>query len=470
MSKIEKAISKSWIPISNFIFKNFYYKYDSTTLSVLFQIMARIHNFKGKTYCEFATLSTACSYFTLSKRPLLRSLECLQNDGIVTYKHNARGPLEIELHIERPKQDFTKLPLHLIHVVQSAALTPNAFSLYMFLIFKFCWPPQKRKPLSLQLNYLAKVIKSSTRTVKNSLHLLMEHNLVLCEFAEFQTQDPCTITPCILLDQDQKRAEQGHVATKQHKEAVLPTDKAQSNTNTLSDLERVLKRHGRDISDAPLIIKFLGDTSVALDKKPIKSIPALWEKDLQSDLKIYNFRFAEWKHLQEKEESKRYFTEEATTVVEVAITKPVAAVAQVDRSNVQFNAGTDLRDNSNFTTHQVETTFFSNKTSKISNFRPFFPAEASDFSNNQRDLNKRLKNHIRGLTADCDFLKKEYTQEEIQAIDQYKKDRESVRFLKTEDFIERYLSLGVELLRAGKRVNLDNINLAYSRQKQTQRG
>jgi hypothetical protein len=99
-------------------------------------------------------------------------------------------------------------------------------------------------------------------------------------------------------------------------------------------------------------------------------------------------------------------------------------------------------------------------------------------SNNQRDLNKRNRNnHIRGEGSEpqkgifqtqnkSEFLKisnSQYSKEELQVIEIYKRDRSSLSVLKLDDFIERYLHLGVDLFRNGKTVTLQGLTSLYSR-------
>ncbi|MBF0363711.1 MAG: hypothetical protein HQK49_22015 [Oligoflexia bacterium] len=385
--------------------------------------------------------------------------------------------------------------------------------------------------MSLNLNYLSKVIQTSSKTVRNSLQALIDNNLINCEFAKFQTHDPCIITllffssrsnsstnlpiekniienTCVNATQLKNKVVNVNTEIKTQNATVVIFENKITETatvtttaslietsnkqqdNTLTDLERVLKRHNRDVSEAPLIINFLNDTSVGLDKKPIKSIPAMWEKDLQSNLKILQFRFVEWKYQQEKEENKQFFEKQESETNQL-----VGLVTKIDVSSVKFDynnsTASDIKDNFNLNnkaqdsrvekssydnskdttnTTTTELAYFSNQTTKNSN-------QMNKFSNNIRDFNIRnIKNHIRGANqliqfknnnplntsfSDCDSFN--FSTEELEAIKQYKRDRTSVRVIKTDDFIKRYLDIGVELLKAGKKINLDNISSLYAK-------
>ncbi|MBF0300797.1 MAG: hypothetical protein HQK51_18960 [Oligoflexia bacterium] len=524
MSNFSNIECKNWIPISNSIYKNFYRKYDSSAMSVLFKIISRIHNYKGKTYTKFPSLTDACTYFDISKKPLLRELELLQKADLIEYVYYRHSRLEIELKFERPHTDFTKLPVDLIREAQKIDLTTNAFSLYMFLIYKFSRPHEKEGSLALNLNYLGKVIQTTSRTAKSALQSLMGHGLINCVFAKFQTQDPCIITPLFLSSKnkqlEQNKTEKIQAPNNKHVENKPLTIKKASiaitiqeqnitkpklsnnNTNepqnkTLTDLKRVLKRHNHELSDAPLIIKFLTDTPVGLDKKPIKSIPAVWEKDIQSELKILHFRFSEWKHQQLKEENQQFLKEQATKEADlfseilVSTNKEnfSAPVIEIDRSKVKFNfENNTLIDSYNTMTKMNN---FSNQMNKFSNCPSFFKNNLNNFSNNLINLNTRnINNHIKGayayieninhqsfqktneqiamVNSDCDSIN--FSTEELAAIKQYEQDKNSVRFLKVKDFTKRYLDIGVELLRVGKKINLENISLLYAEKNKASRG
>ncbi|MBF0363012.1 MAG: hypothetical protein HQK49_18475 [Oligoflexia bacterium] len=97
MSKNSNIECKNWIPISNSIYKNFYREHDSSAMSVLFKIIARIHNYKDKTYTKFSSLADACTYFDISKKPLLRELDKLQNANLIEYEYHRHGHIEIEV-------------------------------------------------------------------------------------------------------------------------------------------------------------------------------------------------------------------------------------------------------------------------------------------------------------------------------------------------------------------------------------
>lgn len=477
------TILNNWIPISNHIYQNFYNNYNSSTIAVLFKIIARIHNFKGKTYTKFANIIDTCFYFGLSKTPLIRELDILKSKNLIEYKYNRYGHVEIELKLERPSKDFTKVPINLINEAQKLKFTANSFSLYMYIIYKFCRPYEKKEQLSYYLKYFAKVIKTSTKTVKNSLKNLADSGFISCKFAKFQTNDQCIIKPLFLdcktkpviiqskLNSNVSQPILIPVPSKTTKTKVIVDNKINaisSKDKTLYDLKRVLKRHQRNQEDAPLIIKFINETG-GLNGQPIKSIPAAWEKDLQSKLKILNFRFVEWKHQQIKKEQTQYFEKE--------FAKENNAAVKIDRSKVKFDINKNTENTIN--NADVKMNKFSNQMNKFSNQMSEFGPKMNKFSNNIRVRNvKDLNNHIKGeeptykpvqiqnniksgiLNNDCDSFN--FSEEELEAITQYKKSTYSLRILKLEEFIKRYLPIGIELIKSGKELNIENIFMLYA--------
>lgn len=380
---------------------------------VLFLIIARIHNYKDKSMASFESLPEACNYFNLSKRPLLRELDKLNETGLINFEYKKHSKIKIELRFERPNSNFTKLPASLIRDAKNLSLTASSFALLMFLLYKFSLPSQKNGPLSANLDYFGKVIHTTARTAKIALQSLVKHGFIECVFSKFQTRNPCIIKQ-LFMDNNYSLNQANYYETSQLTTGTehiafytAPDKKHQNPEQVLKDLVRVLKRHGRNAEDAPLIIKFLNQASVGLDKRPIKSIPAVWEKDLQSKLKILQFRFSEWKHEEEKKENKLFFEHQSHLAIDLASNSASHSISHSDSHSVSHShqkqeLKNDQNKNQYKNRNKNQILKLKDFSSNQKAFKVTFPTKisqnSSNFSNYIRNyLNtEEINNHLRG--------------------------------------------------------------------------